>query len=165
MGLGCVSKGMRQQLYRLQPLVGVESLAVVQRPAHGPWRVTLLYDGTLAEAVVEQARQGRVRSISVASQKRGPYSKEAAPCGGPCGGEARGPGPAGRGLLAALSRSIVFEAEQHVGGVFQRGGGVQPNAALDATKELRAVGPVARAEAASAAEAGPCPQRSLDGWT
>ena len=78
MGLGCVSKGMRQQLHRLQPLVGVESLAVVQRPAHGPWRVTLLYDGTLAEAVVEQAQQGRVRSISVASQKRGPYSKETA---------------------------------------------------------------------------------------
>ena len=78
MGLGCVSKGMRQQLYRLQPLVGVESLAVVQRPAHGPWCVTLLYDGTLTEAVVEQARQGRVRSISVATQKRGPYSKEAA---------------------------------------------------------------------------------------
>ena len=44
-GLGCVSKGMRQQLHRLQPLVGVRSLAVVQRPAHGPWRVTLLASG------------------------------------------------------------------------------------------------------------------------
>ena len=62
-GLGCVSKGMRQQLHRLQPLVGVRSLAVVQRPAHGPWCVTLLYDGELTEAVVEQARQGRVHSI------------------------------------------------------------------------------------------------------
>ena len=40
-GLGCLSKGMLQQLHRLQPLVGVRSLAVVQRPAHGPWRVTL----------------------------------------------------------------------------------------------------------------------------
>ena len=39
--LGCLSKGMRQQLHRLQPLVGVASLAVVQRPAHGPWRVML----------------------------------------------------------------------------------------------------------------------------
>ena len=40
-GLGCVSKGMRQQLHRLQPLVGVWSLAVMQRPAHGPWCITL----------------------------------------------------------------------------------------------------------------------------
>ena len=56
-GLGCLSKGMRQQLYRLRPLVGVQSLAVllavVQRPTHGPWRVTLLYTGELTEAVVE----------------------------------------------------------------------------------------------------------------
>ena len=63
-GLGCVSKGMRQQLHRLQPLVGVLSLTVVQRPEHDPWRVTLLYTGMLTEAVVEQARQGRVRSIA-----------------------------------------------------------------------------------------------------
>ena len=62
-GLACLSKGMRQQLYRLRPLVGVQSLAVVQRPAHGPWRVTLLYVGALTKAVVAQARQGRVRSI------------------------------------------------------------------------------------------------------
>ena len=64
-GLGCLSWGMRQQLHRLRPLVGVQSLAVVQqRPAHGPWRVTLLYTGQLlTEAVMEQARQGRVRSI------------------------------------------------------------------------------------------------------
>ena len=65
-GLGCLSKGMRQQLHRLRPLVGVQSLAVllavVQRPTHGPWRVTLLYTGELTEAVVDQARQGRVRS-------------------------------------------------------------------------------------------------------
>ena len=45
-GLGCLSKGMRQQLYRLRPLVGVQSLAVVQRPNHGPWRVTLLYEAS-----------------------------------------------------------------------------------------------------------------------
>ena len=63
-GLGCVSKGMREQLRRLQPLVDVQSLAVVQRPAHGPWRVSLSYSGELTEAVVEQARQGRVRSIT-----------------------------------------------------------------------------------------------------
>ena len=63
-GLGCVSKGMRQQLHQLRPLVGVQSLAVMQRPAHDPWRVSLLYEGWLTEAVLEQARQGRVRSIS-----------------------------------------------------------------------------------------------------
>ena len=64
-GLGCLSWGMRRQLHRLRPLVGVQSLAVVQqRPAHGPWCVTLLYTGQLlTEAVMEQARQGRVRSI------------------------------------------------------------------------------------------------------
>ena len=67
-GLGCVSKGMRQQLHRLQPLVGVLSLTVVQRPAHGPWRVTLLYKGELMEAVVEQAWQGRVRMINVVTR-------------------------------------------------------------------------------------------------
>ena len=40
-GLGCVSKGMRQQLHRLRPLVGVTSRAIVERPAHGPWRAVL----------------------------------------------------------------------------------------------------------------------------
>ena len=59
-GLGCLCKGMRQQLLRLQPLVGVQSLAVVQRPAHGPWRVVLFYSGRLTAAVFEQARLGRV---------------------------------------------------------------------------------------------------------
>ena len=40
-GLGC-SKALRQQLHRLQPLVGVWSLAVMHElMAHGPWRVTL----------------------------------------------------------------------------------------------------------------------------
>ena len=58
--LGCVSKGIRQQLYRLQPLVGVTNLSVVQRPAHGPWRVVLFYSGRLTAAVFEQARLGRV---------------------------------------------------------------------------------------------------------
>jgi hypothetical protein len=67
-GLGCLSKGMRQQLYRLQPLVCVRSLAVVQRSNHGPWRVTLMYRGELTEAVVEQARQGRVRSINTSDR-------------------------------------------------------------------------------------------------
>ena len=63
-GLGCLSKGMRQQLYRLQPLVCVRSLAVVQRSNHGPWRVTLMYNGYLCDTVLEQARQGRVHSIN-----------------------------------------------------------------------------------------------------
>ena len=64
-GLGCLSKGMLQQLRRLQPLVGVDSLAVVQGydGHHGPWRVALFYWGKLTEAVLDQAQQGRVRSI------------------------------------------------------------------------------------------------------
>ena len=68
-GLGCVSKGMRQQLYQLRPLVGVQSLAVVQRPAHDPWRVMLLYYGELTEAVMEQAQQGRVHSIGAGQHR------------------------------------------------------------------------------------------------
>ena len=57
-GLGCLSKALLQQLHRLRPLVSVQSLAVVQRTAHGPWRVALLYTGELyTEAVIEQARQ------------------------------------------------------------------------------------------------------------
>ena len=68
--LGCVSKGIRQQLYGMQPLVGVYSLKVVRRPAHGPWRVTLLYEGALTNAVLEQARQGRVRSIDTSDNDR-----------------------------------------------------------------------------------------------
>ena len=71
-GLGCVSKGMRQQLHRLRPLVGVKSLTVVKRPAHGPWRVTLLYEGMLTTAVVEQARLGRVRSINTQGRMQVP---------------------------------------------------------------------------------------------
>ena len=62
-GLACLSNALLQQLHRLRPLVGIRSLAVVQRPAHGPWRVALLYRGKLTAAVVEQARQGRVSSI------------------------------------------------------------------------------------------------------
>lgn len=75
-GLGCLSKGMRQQLYRLQPLVGVQSLAVVQRSNHGPWRVTLLYEGDLTASVEEQARQGRVRSINASLRKLYPAVAE-----------------------------------------------------------------------------------------
>ena len=67
--LGCLSKGVRQQLYGMQPLVGVYSLKVMRRPAHGPWRVTLLYEGALTNAVLEQARQGRVRSIDTGDRK------------------------------------------------------------------------------------------------
>ena len=62
-GLAC-SKGLLERLQRLRPVVGTKSLAVVQRPVHGPWRVMLLYMGEeVTEALVEQARQGRVRSI------------------------------------------------------------------------------------------------------
>ena len=61
--LACLSKALLQQLHRLRPPVGVQSLTVVQRPARGPWRVALLYKGELTAAVVEQARQGRVHSI------------------------------------------------------------------------------------------------------
>ena len=68
-GLACISKGMRQQLHRLQPLVSVRSLAVMQRPAHGPWRVMLLYEGKLTGAVLEQAWQGRVRSVGAGQHR------------------------------------------------------------------------------------------------
>ena len=63
-GLAC-SKALLQRLHRLQPLVGVRSLAVVQRPAHGPWRVVLLHQGKLTKAVLKQARQGRVRAVTI----------------------------------------------------------------------------------------------------
>ena len=73
--LACLSKALLQQLHRLRPPVGVQSLTVVQRPARGPWRVALLYKGELTAAVVEQARQGRVHSIdSPAGQPRLPAS-------------------------------------------------------------------------------------------
>ena len=62
-GLACLSKGLHQQLHRLQPLVGVPSLAVVQRPAHGPWRVMLQHRNELTKAVVQLAQKGRVHSI------------------------------------------------------------------------------------------------------
>ena len=61
-GLVC-SKALWEQFHRLRPLVAVRSLAVVQRPNHGPWGIVLLYKGTLAAAVLTQARKGRVRSI------------------------------------------------------------------------------------------------------
>ena len=75
-GLGCLSKRMRQQLHRLRPLVGVRSLAVVQRPNHEPWRVTLLYEGDLTAAVLEQARQGRVCTINATLRKLHPAEAE-----------------------------------------------------------------------------------------
>ena len=66
--LACLSKALLQQLHRLRPPVGVQSPAVVQRPAHGPWRVALLYKGELTAAVVEQAhvliRSGRRQASS-----------------------------------------------------------------------------------------------------
>lgn len=39
--LAYLSKGVLQQLHRLRPLVGVTSRAIVERPAHGPWRAVL----------------------------------------------------------------------------------------------------------------------------
>ena len=89
-GLGCLSKSMQQQLHRLRPLVGVRNpalvgraassveaevpLAVVKRPASGPWHVELLYKGKLVEAVVQQARHRdrRVRSIDVGQLEHHP---------------------------------------------------------------------------------------------
>ena len=62
-GLECLSKAVLHQLYRLRPLVGVQSMAVMRRHFHGPWRVVLLHKGELTEALVEWARQGHVRSI------------------------------------------------------------------------------------------------------
>ena len=62
-GLAGLSKGVQQQLHRLRPLVGVPSLAVMQRPAHGPWRVMLQHRHKLTKAVVQLAQQGRVHSI------------------------------------------------------------------------------------------------------
>ena len=62
-GLVC-NKALRQQFHRLRPLVGVLSLAVVQRPTQGPWHLVLLYEGSLTAAVLKQARKGRVRSIN-----------------------------------------------------------------------------------------------------
>ena len=86
--LACLSKALLQQLHRLRPPVGVQSLTVVQRPARGPWRVALLYKGELTAAVVEQARQGRVHSIdspagqplrsrSCAARRRAAHSRAA----------------------------------------------------------------------------------------
>ena len=75
-GLGCLSKRMRQQLHRLRPVIGVRSLAVVQRPNHDPWRVTLLYEGDLTAAVLEQARQGRVCTINGSLRKLHPAEAE-----------------------------------------------------------------------------------------
>jgi hypothetical protein len=48
----------------------------VQRSNHGPWRVTLLYEGDLTASVEEQARQGRVRSINASLRKLYPAVAE-----------------------------------------------------------------------------------------
>ena len=74
--LAFISKALLQQLHRVRPLVYIVSpshgLTIVQRPAHGPWRVTLRYAGELTDAVMEQARQGRVRSITAANRTLAP---------------------------------------------------------------------------------------------
>jgi hypothetical protein len=110
-GLGCLSKGMRQQIHRLRPLVGYlwafGAVADVQRPTHGPWLVKLLYQGVLTDAVVEQARQGRVRTIDSRSTQGawcGPGAQ-----GAWCwlGVVPRGPGAAGRGRLATRTGYIA----------------------------------------------------------
>ena len=71
-GLACVSKALLQQLHRLQPLVAVQSLAVMQRPAHGPWSFVLLYTGKLTGAVLDEAKQGRVCAIDARQASLGP---------------------------------------------------------------------------------------------
>ena len=84
MGLGCLSKAMQQQLHRLRPLVGVQSLAVVQRStwpcyeAFHPWHVVLLYKAqhwwcvnqTEMVAILSLARQGHVHSIHASCDER-----------------------------------------------------------------------------------------------
>ena len=84
MGLGCLSKAMQQQLHRLRPLVGVKSLAAVQRStwpcyeAFHPWHVVLLYkvqdwwcvSQTEMVAISSLARQGHVHSIDASCEER-----------------------------------------------------------------------------------------------
>ncbi len=48
----------------------------MQRPNHDPWRVTLLYEGDLTAAVLEQARQGRVCTINASLRKLHPAEAE-----------------------------------------------------------------------------------------
>ena len=78
-GLVCLSKGMQQQLHRLRPLVGVQSLIAMQRStwpcnaAFHPWRVMLLYkvpcgrsvSDSDMEAILSLTLQGCVHSIDV----------------------------------------------------------------------------------------------------
>ena len=66
-GLASFSQAVRLQIHRIRPLVAVTSLAIVRRPTHEPWRVALLYAhvGKLTASVVDQAQQGRVRSIKM----------------------------------------------------------------------------------------------------
>ena len=65
--LAFISKALLQQLHRVRPLVYIVSpshgLAIVQRPAHGPWRVVLFYTGRLTAPVFEQARLGCVAYV------------------------------------------------------------------------------------------------------
>ena len=91
-------RALLQQLHRLRPIVGVQSLAVVQRPAHGPWH--------------GQADGGSSGASAAGARALDRYAGQDA---GPCGGEARGPVPAWPGLLAARARSVVCEAERHIG--------------------------------------------------
>ena len=63
--LGILCKDVLQQLYRLQPLVGVKvrRLPALKRLTRGPWRIVLLYTGEPTAEVVEEAWKGHVRSI------------------------------------------------------------------------------------------------------
>jgi len=82
-GLACLSRGMQRQLHRLRPLVGAQSIAVVQRStqpcfaAFHPWRVVLLYKAHCSrpvspsdlDAMFVLARQGRVHSIDASCRE------------------------------------------------------------------------------------------------
>ena len=73
--LGCLCRSVAEQLCRLQPLVGVQVRSLVIAPRLASriarrWRITLLYQGELTAAVVEQGFIGRVRAIDARGTKR-----------------------------------------------------------------------------------------------
>ena len=57
------SRALQQQIHRLKPLVGVDSLNLLQSLTHGRWRAVLLFEGRLTTAEMAQAKKGGVLSI------------------------------------------------------------------------------------------------------